>query len=171
MNIRTVLTKSLGACALLVSAVGPAPADQVLYNASGFIVGQQSFSDSFNVNGPGVLTVTLTNMTWPQPLASLNSVISTTQGLVGAEMGAGTETFKLNGGPVYVDWFGVGQGALDAGVYGLNISYQSTQQPGGTTNSVPLPTSIALFLSGLFMLAWQRRVKATAPSASLHTSA
>jgi hypothetical protein len=74
-------------------------------------------------------------------------------------MGAGTQTFTVSGGPVYVQWFGSAQGAFDAGVYGLNVQYQAS---GGGANPVPLPTSIALFLSGLVLLVWQRRVKARA---------
>jgi hypothetical protein len=159
MNIRTVLTKILSASAVLLATVGGATAAQVLYDASGFIVGQQSFADTFNVSGPGTLTVTLTNMTWPEPLASLNSVISTNQGLLGS-VGSGTQTFNVGAGPIYVQWYGTGQGLLYAGVYGLDVEFQASSQPSGSNpNTVPLPTSIGLFLSGLLLLVWQRRVK------------
>jgi hypothetical protein len=169
MNKRTVLTNLLATLAILLSGVGISTAAQVLYDSSGFIVGQQSFSDSFNVSGPGTLTVTLTNMAWPEPLASLNSVVSTSDGLLGAEMSAGTETFNVSGGPVFVQWFGSAQGALDAGVYGLNVQYQANGSGGGP-NPVPLPTSSALFLSGLALLFWQRRVRARSVDEPLPTA-
>jgi hypothetical protein len=140
--------------ALAVAAATPALADQVLYDSTGFLVGQQSFTDSLTLSGPGTLTVTLTDMAWPEQLASLNSVVSSSSGLLGPEMGAGTQSFQVTGGPVVVQWFGTAQGALDAGVYGMEIQFQST-------TPVPLPTSIALLLSGLLMLVWQRRSRKT----------
>jgi hypothetical protein len=152
MSIRRTLIPMIMSTGVLGGAADPAAASQILYDSVGFMVGQQSFSDTFSVGGPGTLTVSLTDIAWPDQLASLNMVVSTPKGLLGPEVGAGTESYSLNGGPVTVQWFGTAQGPLDAGVYGMNIQFQSN----GTT-SVPLPTSIALFLSGIGLLAWQRR--------------
>lgn len=152
MSARSSLTVLILLAGALAGAAEPAAASQVLYDSTGFVVGQQSFRDSFAVSGPGTLTVTLTNMSWPEQLASLNMLVSTPQlGSLGPWTGAGSDTYLLSGGPVTVQWFGTAQGPLDAGVYGMEIQFQ----PNGTI--VPLPTSIALLLSGLCLIAWQRR--------------
>jgi hypothetical protein len=141
-------------------AAGSASAGEVLYSGTGFMSGQQSFSDAFQVSGPGTLTVSLTNVAWPEQLASLNMVVSTTSGLLGPEMGAGTQTFDIkNAGMVYTDWFGTAQGPLDTGVYSMNIQFV----PAGA--AVPLPYSIALLASGFLLLLWQRRRAAPAVDA------
>jgi hypothetical protein len=108
--------------------------------------------ESFDISGPGTLTVELSNEAWPAQLGSLNAVVSTAGGLLGPEMTAGTESFQLTGGEVFAQWFGTAQGPLDVGVYGLKIEFQ----PSGVL-PVPLPTSIALLASGLVLLIWQRR--------------
>jgi hypothetical protein len=142
----------LGCCALPMTR---ANADTVLYDGAGFMTGTQSFSDTFNLTAPGTLTVTLTNVAWPQQLASLNFLLSTDNGMMGPEVGAGTYTYNITtSGNVFAQWFGTAQGPLNAGVYALKIDFQP--QAGGTP--VPLPASAVLLLSGLAVL-WQRRAK------------
>ena len=149
MNIRkAVMMGMFGAGALAAGSAGAA----VIYDGANLIVGQQAGMESFNVSGPGTLTVELTNVPWPMALSSLNATISSPQfGLLGAEMGAGTESFQVTGGEIFAQWFGNAQGPLDTGVYGLKIEFS----PNGI--AVPLPTSIALLISGLALLGWQRR--------------
>jgi hypothetical protein len=151
MKVRNVLSAGIALIAA-IAGIGPAEAAQVLYNGTGFVQGQQSFVQSFNIPGPGTLTVTLSNVAWPEKLASLNMVLGTASGLMGPEMGVGTETFDVTSGRVFAQWFGTAQGPLDVGVYSMNISFQSN----GVT-PVPLPASIALLASGLVLLGWQRR--------------
>ncbi len=153
MKIRQFLaTTILSLCAWALSA-GFAQASTVMYEGLGFMQGTQTFTDSMQLTSPGTLTVTLSNMAWPEPLASLNLVLSSASGMLGHEMmGDGTETFDVESGNVLAQWFGTAQGPLNAGVYGIKIEFQPSN---GTT--VPLPTSIALLLSGLGLLAWQRR--------------
>jgi len=149
MRISAILMAILGFAVLCGVPVSSASASQVVFDSSGFIVGQQTLTDTFSVSGPGTLTVTLTDMAWPVALASLDMTIGTTQGLLGPEMGVGTDTYQVTGGEVFAQWFGTAQGPLDAGVYGLKIEF--------TPVPVPLPTSILLLVSALGLLIWQRR--------------
>jgi hypothetical protein len=151
MNIRHLL--SITACILCAALAGRADASEVLYDGTGFLTGQQSFVQSFNIAGPGTLTVSLSNVDWPVQLSSLDMVLSSTGGsLLGPEMGAGTESFDVGSGLLFAQWFGTAQGPLDTGVYSLKVLFQPS-----VVAPVPLPASMALLLSGLALLVWQRR--------------
>lgn len=152
--------KSLVAATLLLTTwmmSTAARADSVLYDGSGFVVGTQSFVQSFDLSTPGTLTVTLTNVAWPEQLASLNMLLGTANGAMGPEMSAGTSSFNVKAGDVFAQWFGTAQGPLDAGVFSMKIDFTPAGQ-----SVVPLPTSLALLASGLALLAWYRR-RAGAP--------
>jgi hypothetical protein len=151
MKKRSVLLGALGAIALWSSGLGQAQASEVLYNSSGFLQGTQSFVQAFNVATAGTLTVTLTNVAWPQQLASLNLLLTTTSGAMGSEMGVGTASFDVKAGDFFAQWFGTAQGPLNAGVFEMEIEFNPS-----AGNPVPLPTSIALLLSGLGLLVWHR---------------
>jgi hypothetical protein len=163
MRTRTALTALLAGLIWMVSSAG-ARADSVLLDQSGFIVGTQSFVKSFYISQPGTLVVTLSNVDWPAPLASLSMLVTSTGGALSPELGLGvgagtaraaasasatgdTERFQVGPGMVYTQWYGSAQGALDAGVYGMKVDFI----PAGQT-VVPLPRSIALLLSGLALL-------------------
>ena len=110
--------KSLAALTLLLSTwivTAPAHADTVLYDGTGFVVGTQSFVQSFNLSTPGTLEVTLTNVAWPEQLASLNMLLGSASGAMGPEMGAGTASFKVKAGDVFAQWFGTAQGTSGRG--------------------------------------------------------
>jgi hypothetical protein len=148
MKIHGFLIACLAAMAL--PCARPAAASEVLFDGAGFMQGQQSFEDSFALSGPGTLTLTLSNIAWPEPLANLEMLVSTPQGLLGPEVGPETESFKITqASQIYVQWFGTAQGPLNVGVYGLKINWAPT--------AVPLPSSVLLLLSGLVMLVWSRR--------------
>jgi hypothetical protein len=155
MKIHRGLLAAAGALALTSLGLRPAAASNVLYSGSGFLEGTQSFTDSFSVSSPGTLTVTLSDAGWPAKLSSLNLLVSSPSGALGPEMSAGTSTFNVLAGDVSAQWFGTAQGALDAGVYSLEIQFQ----PNAGGNTVPLPTSIALLLSGIGLLIWQRKTR------------
>ena len=158
MKIRSGLLAAAGVLACCAAGARPAAASEVLYSSVGFLQGTQSFSDSFNVASAGTLTVTLGNVGWPQPLASLNMLVSSAGGALGPEMGAGTSSFNVAAGDVFAQWFGTAmQGGLNAGVYSLEIQFQPNSGTGGSV--VPLPTSIALLLSGIGLLVWQRKTR------------
>lgn len=159
----------IGAAALAVCwSMGASRADasEILYDGVGFMQGTQSFTDSFNLSSPGTLTVTLANVAWPTQLASLDLLVSSPSGALGPELDAtnstATATYNVTSGNVVAQWFGTAQGSMNAGVFALEIQFQPS------TNPVPLPTSIALFLSGVGLLVWQRRTRTTGGHADSH---
>jgi hypothetical protein len=138
--------------------LGSACADTVMYDSAGFIQGQQSFVEAFNITTPGTLTVSLSSVSWLDMVTDLNAFVSTPSGVLGSAMGPGTESTNVAPGMVYVHWFGDASGAYDLGVYGLKVTFQ----PSGVS-PVPLPGSLLLLLSGIgFLMAWQYRRPVTA---------
>jgi len=151
MRIKDIWVAGIFAAAALCASIRTVGAAEVLYDASGFVQGQQSFVDSFYLSDPGTLTITLSNIAWPQALAELDLLVSNANGAIAPEMSAGTESFNITGGGRYfAQWFGVAQGPLDLGVYGISMSWQPV-------TSVPLPASLSLLLSGLAFLWLLRR--------------
>jgi hypothetical protein len=157
MKFRSAQFTTLCAALLCLAFVGRASASQMLVDQTSFLSGQQSYVEAFNILGPGTLTVSLTNVAWPQSLASLGMVLSSASGLLAPVMGEGTSSIKVGSGMLYAQWFGTAQGPLDTGVYSLEIEFESS------ATAVPLPTSLLLLLSGLTLLVWQRRQRAAAP--------
>jgi hypothetical protein len=138
-----------------------AQADTVLYDSAGFIQGQQSFVQSFDITTAGTLTVTLSNIPWLDTIADLNCFLTTATGVLGSSMGVGTESMSVQPGMIYAHWFGDANGQYGVGVYGVKIMFQ----PNGIT-TVALPPSLVLLLSGMgVLLGWQRR-KQVAPTST-----
>jgi len=127
---------------------GIAHADTVLYNSSGFIQGQESFVQSFDITTAGTLTVSLSNIPWLDTISDLNVFFTTARGELGSSMGPGTETMKVSPGMIYAHWFGDADGAFGLGVYGLKINFQAANM----TTPVPLSTSWIFLLLGLAIL-------------------
>jgi hypothetical protein len=159
MNIRGAVMAMACVVGLSGLAARAAVADTVLYDEAGFIKGQQSFSQMLNITGPGVLTVNLTNVSWPVQLSSLSFLLTTSLGSVGPAMSAGTESFTLSSGRYFALWYGDAangpQDPLDLGVYGLKMTFHPYAAP----PPVPLPASVWLLLSGLALLAWQFKTR------------
>ena len=151
MKFPHVLATTIATIAAWVLPFCTARADTVLYDNAGFIEGQQSFVQSFDITSAQTLTVSLSQIPWLDTIKDLNFFVSTASGVVGKYMsGPGTESMNVGPGMIYVHWFGDANGAYGLGVYGMKINC-------GTT-PVGLPGTLILLLSGLGVLfGWQRR--------------
>jgi hypothetical protein len=139
--------------AMWLLPLAAARAGTVLYNSAGFIEGEQSFVQSFDITTPGTLTVTLTAIPWLDTISDLNAFVSTATGVVGSSWSGGSESIAVDAGTFYAHWFGDANGAFGLGVYGVKVMFQPN-----AISAVPLPASLLLLLSGLGVLwGWQRR--------------
>jgi hypothetical protein len=147
VHIRQSIFVALAGIVAWALPFSSASADTVLYDSSGFIQGQQSFVQSFDITTAGTLTVSLADIPWLDTISNLNFFLTTATGTVGASMGAGTESVGLGPGMVYAHWFGDAAGTFGVGAYGIKLMFQPT----GAT-PVPLPGALILLLSGLGLL-------------------
>jgi hypothetical protein len=139
--------------AMWLLPLAAARAGTVLYNDAGFIEGEQSFVQSFDITSPGTLTITLTSIPWLDTISDLNAFVSTTSGVLGSSWSGGTESMWVKPGMVYTHLFGDADGAFGLGVYGLKVEFQPNGIP-----AVALPASFFLLLSGLGVLfGWRHR--------------
>ena len=132
----------------------PAAADMVtaenLVSQSTLVINQQSNVYSFSAPGAGTLYVTLQDVVWPTPLASLAMSVNSPSSALGTLNVDGEMDLTLSkGGTYYVDVTGQAGGSLDLGLYSLQVNFL----PQG---AVPLPGSVALLLGGLLALGGAR---------------
>jgi hypothetical protein len=152
VQIRHALAGLIFILAVSVLTSSPASADTVLYDNAGFIQGQQSFTESFDITTPGTLTITLTDIPWLDTLSNLTCFLTSSSGNLGQPMGSGSVQMAVGAGTIFAHWFGDASGQFGIGVFGLKIEFQPNATP------VPLPSSLILMLSGLgLLLGWQRR--------------
>ncbi len=141
--------------AMWILPLAAARAETVLYNSAGFIEGEQSFVQSFDITTPGTLTITLTAIPWLDTISDLNAFVSTATGVVGSSWSGGSESVAVDTGTFYAHWFGDANGAFGLGVYGVKVMFQPNN-----ISAVPVPASLLLLLSGLGLLwGWQRRAE------------
>jgi hypothetical protein len=152
---RLLLGAATGAGVAL--AFGAAPArvmadtlsPDVLLSQSTLVINQQSDVYDFTAPGPGTLTVQLEDLTWPDPLSSLMFSLDSARSVLGWVASAGELTLSMaHGGSYFVDVTGVAGGALDLGLYSLQVDW----------TPVPLPAALVLMLSGLGILGGARLV-------------
>ena len=135
-----------------LALASPAWSGSVLLSDSSLVTGNQSNVFSFDAPGPGTVSVQLTNIDWPQPLASLSFVAATGSKVLAswsdpASQSQGNLTFQVPGGGRYfADISATAAGGLDLGVYSFTIQFSPA------TTGVPLGASGGFLLCGLLLL-------------------
>ena len=140
-----------------------AGAGEVILDSSGFISGSQSLVDSFSLPTAGTLTVTLSDIQWPDAIQGLNGFVSSANQVLVPDFGPGTESVSVGPGTVWVHWSGTGAGPLAIGAYGMEIQFQPAVVP------VPLPGTLGLLGSGLLLATLLSRPRRRARSARGHS--
>jgi hypothetical protein len=133
---------------LALTAIAAAPlasADTLLVEASPLISGTRS--DVYTLSAPtaGSVSVSLSNLGWPDRLASLSFALATSSGVLKTFSGDNQQTFDLgSAGTYYAIVTGTAAGHWNLGMYSLRMSFSATSGP-----TVPLPAALWLMLSGL----------------------
>jgi len=158
MKFQGIVATALVGLSAWVLMTGAAHAGTVLYDSSGVIQGEQSFTQSFNITTPGTLTVSLTSIPWLDTIAGLSGFVSSSTSVLGTTgVGGSTIVTNVQPGTLYTHWFGDADGAYGFGVYGIEVTFQASGST-GQIPPVPLPATLILLLSGLGMLmGWQAR--------------
>jgi hypothetical protein len=138
-------------------------ADMILLSQTTLVAGTESTVASFTIPGPGSLTVTLSNIAWPQSLESLSFMLSSSDQVMAAwsTENSTSESYNVTPGTYFAHVTGSAAGSLDLGLYSITITFQ----PAGV---VPLPASGTLLLCGLLAMAlwaWSRQRRSQAASA------
>lgn len=129
-----------------------AQADTLLVNQSTMIAGTFSGVYSFSTNQAGTINVRLENIAWPERLAALNCNLYNNEGMLGSIATDGSLSISVTGaGTYFTHLFAQAAGALDLGVFSLQVSFD----PGVT--AVPLPAAAWLLLSGIGALGLRRK--------------
>jgi hypothetical protein len=132
----------------------PASENLVLTDAVGFIRGTQIFTDTFDINTPGVLTVNLSAIPWLDTLQDLICFVSSPGGgVLRGTFNGNAESIKVLPGEISVNWYGTAAGNFGVGAYGLQVDFQP----------VPTPAALPLLLSGLGVVWGLGRRRRAAP--------
>jgi hypothetical protein len=160
---RTLGVAVLGLCALLASV---AQASTVLLGDTTLVSGSETAVFSFDVPGPGTVSIQLTNLDWPQALSSLSFMATTPNQVLTSWSDPGmmfSQSINVAGGGKYfADVMATAGGPLDLGAYSLSLTFTPAGAP------VLLPSSGVLLLGGLAgILGLKRRLRTRGASATL----
>ncbi len=119
----------------------------VLLAQSTLVINQQSDVYDITAPGPGMLTVQLEDLVWPDALSSLSFSLDSARSVLGWVASAGELTLSIaRGGSYFVDVAGDAGGALGLGLYSVQVDFYAQGA------QVPLPGALVLLLSGLATL-------------------
>jgi hypothetical protein len=118
-----------------------------LLQSSVMVSGSNSSLYSMNVSGPGVLTVQLENIAWPERLSHLDCSIYSNNGFLQALQDTAQWQFEVTGpASFYASIIAGAGGQLNLGLFSIKVTFQSAAAV------VPVPAAVWLLGSvlGLF---------------------
>jgi len=126
-----------------------ARAEMIMLAQTTLVSGTDSSVATITVPTAGSLTVDVSNIPWPQSLASLNFMLSSSSQVISAWSTEGTnvQSYSVSPGTYFAHVTGTAGGSLDLGLYSITVGFQ----PAGV---VPLPSSGVLLVLGLLILLW-----------------
>jgi hypothetical protein len=120
----------------------------VLFSESELITGSEAKSVEFTAPGAGNLFLTLTDLDFPNPFASLKFALTdTVSALVGLATPSTLTLDLTKATTLYAEVFATAAAGTDIGLYNLTATFVPDTSP------VPLPASGTLLLSGVTALA------------------
>jgi hypothetical protein len=123
----------------------------VLYSQSSLVTGSAPSVTTLNVPGPGELFLTLTDLSFPAPFASLKFALTDTESALVGLAPPGTLTLDLTKPTqLYAEVFDTAAVGPDMGLYNLTATFLSS-------SPVPLPATGLLLGGGLLVLLLGRR--------------
>ena len=149
MNGRMKWTMLAALAAWGLVFVGAAQAALVPYQKVAFIKDTDYFSEAFTIDTAGTYQATLTDFNFPSDFGQVALDVTTAVATEGSLIGPGSFVFDAEPGTYYASVYGVGGGALNLGLLGVQVEATSTAI---TSSPVPLPASLVLLLSGLAVL-------------------
>jgi hypothetical protein len=150
MIVRTSISVTLAVLCLF--ATPAARAEMIMLSQTTLITGSDSSVATITVPSSGSLTVDLSNIPWPESLASLSFMLSSASQVVGtfSTDSSMVQSYEVTPGTYFAHLTGTAGGSLDLGIYSITVGFQ----PAGV---VPLPPSGSLLIIGLLAvlgLAW-----------------
>ena len=127
-------------------------APTVLYSGSDLVEGSAANAVTLSLPGPGELFLTLTDLGFPDPFASLQFALTSAQTTVMPLSVAGTTDMKVaSATTLYADVFAATQAGSDLGLYNLTATFVSAAvvalpASGGLLGSVLLPAMALAFI-------------------------
>ena len=141
---RPAIVWLLGGLALLSGVPGAWASALVLADQSQVVMGTQPAVTPLSAPGAGELSVTLTDMDFPAPFASLQFALADTTSTLTAMSNAGTLSLDLTTPiTVYADVFATSQ--IGGGLYNLTATFVPS-------SAVPLPPTAASLAGGLLVM-------------------
>jgi hypothetical protein len=124
----------------------------VLYSGSDLVQGSAADAVTLSLPGAGELFLTLTDLDFPDPFASLRFALTNAQtAIVGLSVAGATDIKVASPTTLYANVFATTQASSDLGLYNLTATFVSAAEvalpaSGGLLGSVALPAMILAFL-------------------------
>lgn len=118
------------------------------YESVNFFMGTTYESRKFNVLEAGTYQLTIADLVFPLPLASIGVAVTTAQDKLSEIFGSGSTLVDLSAGTHYLNYFAQAQDFNDLGLFGMTF-----RMHGSGVSQVPVPAAAWLLGTGLIALA------------------